>query len=100
MLTGADAGGAPHVRRFIALDGSVPPTGALDSFFVFDPLFSGGVRVAEGDVNGDGVSDYIAGAGPGRAPEVWIVDGATGALTAALAAFEPDVPRRRLRGGG
>ena len=89
LITGADAGGQPHVRRFMALDGSVPPTGALNSFFAFDPSFTGGVRVAEGDVNGDGVPDYIAGAGPGGAPEVRIVDGATGALRASLVAFEP-----------
>ena len=89
LITGADAGGAPHVRRFVALDGSAPPIGALNSYFAFATSFPGGVRVAEGDVNGDGVSDYIAGAGSGMSPEVRIVDGATGAPLASLMAFEP-----------
>ena len=90
VLTGADAGGAPHVRRFSALDGSAPTIGSLNSFFAFDALFTGGVRVAEGDVNGDGVPDYIVGAGPGRAPEVRLYDGATGTLRASFLAFEAD----------
>ncbi len=88
VLTGADAGGGPHVRRFTALDGSVPPSGALNSFFAFDPAFSGGVRVAEGDVNADGQPDYIAAAGPGGAPEVRIYDGATGVLLRSFNAYE------------
>ena len=42
------------------------PTGALQfSFFAYDPSFTGGVRVALGDVNGDGVNDIITAAGPG-----------------------------------
>jgi hypothetical protein len=89
VITGADAGGAPHVRRFMPLDGAVPAIGPLTSFLAFDPSFAGGVRVAEGDVNGDGVPDYIAGAGPGGGPEVHVIDGATGTLAAAFFAFEP-----------
>jgi FG-GAP-like repeat/FG-GAP repeat len=85
VLTGADAGGGPHVRRFVALDGTPPAAGALNSFFAFDPAFTGGVRVAEGDVNGDGIPDDIAGAGPGAAPEVRVFDGATGAAVSFLA---------------
>lgn len=43
----------------------------------FPASFRGGVRVATGDVNGDGVADLIAGAGPGGAPQVTIIDGRT-----------------------
>src|SRR4029079_11041771 len=35
VVTGADAGGGPHVRRFNALDGTPPGSGALNSFFAF-----------------------------------------------------------------
>ncbi len=89
VLTGADAGGGPHVRRFTALDGGVPPSGALTSFFAFNTGFTGGVRVAEGDVNADGQPDYITAVGAGAPPEVRIYDGATGALLRSFMAYEP-----------
>jgi hypothetical protein len=92
VLTGADAGGGPHVRRFSAIDGTTPTSGALDSFFAFDASFAGGVRVAEGDVNGDGEPDYIAAAGPGADPRINVFDGATGGLMYSILAFEPGFP--------
>jgi hypothetical protein len=88
VLTGADAGGGPHVRRFSALDGSTPLTGALNSFFAFDPSFAGGVRVATGDINGDGEPDYITAKGPGTIPEVRVFDGATGTLLWSFMPYE------------
>src|SRR4029077_8801708 len=89
IVSGADAGGGPHVRRLNALDGLTPETGALNSFFAFNGSFAGGVRVASGDVTGDGVPDIIAGACPGAPPEVRIFDGASGAMLASYVAFEP-----------
>jgi putative Ig domain-containing protein/VCBS repeat protein/FG-GAP repeat protein len=89
VLTGADMGSlGPHVRRFNAIDGGVPSTGALDSFYAFAPTFPGGVRVSEGDVNGDGVPDLITGAGPGGTPTVSVFDGASGALVSSFFAYE------------
>ena len=35
---------------------------------VVDQFFSGGVRVALADVNGDNINDILTGAGPGGAP--------------------------------
>jgi hypothetical protein len=43
----------------------------------FDPSFSGGVRVAVGDVTGDGIPDYVMGTGPGVSTQVQVIDGAT-----------------------
>lgn len=70
IITGAGAGGGPHVRVF---DGA---TGAeLAGFFAFDSAFMGGVTVAAGDVTGDSRSDLIVAAGPGGGPHVKVFDG-------------------------
>ncbi|MFL5341736.1 MAG: FG-GAP-like repeat-containing protein [Gemmataceae bacterium] len=79
--TGADAGGGPHVNVYNN-DGSL-----RYSFFAYTTKFLGGVRVATGDVNGDGVDDIITGAGPGGGPHVEVFDGATGNLMLSFFAF-------------
>jgi PKD domain/FG-GAP-like repeat len=70
IIVGADAGGGPLVRVFDRHDGRV-----LGSFFAYQSSFTGGVRVAVGDVNGDGVADIITGAGAGGGPHVKVFDG-------------------------
>ncbi len=60
---GDGTGSAPAIKVFSGADG----TTVLQSFFAFGPGFTGGVRVAAGDVNGDGRADIIAGTGPGAA---------------------------------
>jgi hypothetical protein len=83
IVTGADAGGGPHVRVFSGRDGTV-----LRSFFAYGATFTGGVRVAAGDVTGDGKADIITGAGPGGGPHVREFDGVTGALVRQFFAFD------------
>lgn len=65
IITGPGAGGRPVVRVFDGLTGNM-----IQSFLAYDPEFLGGVNVAAGDVNGDGVDEIITGAGPGGGPHV------------------------------
>ena len=50
--------------------------------------FTGGVRVAVGDVNGDTVPDLITGAGVGGGPHVKVYDGSNGDLIRSFLAWE------------
>jgi len=70
IVTGAGAGAAPHVKVFSG--SSLTETG---SFFAYDAAFTGGVRVAAGDVNGDGKSEILAAPGPGGAPHIRVFNG-------------------------
>jgi hypothetical protein len=69
IITGAGQGGGPHVKVFDGATGR-----ELASFFAFAPSFLGGVRVAAGDFNGDGMADVVTSAGPGGGPHVIVYD--------------------------
>jgi hypothetical protein len=84
IVTGADAGGGPEVKVFSGKDGSV-----LQDFFAYAPSFAGGVRVAAGDVNGDGKADVITAPGPGGGPEVKVFSGADGSVVQDFFAYAP-----------
>jgi hypothetical protein len=66
----ADAGGGPQVTVYNSATNAV-----VSVFFAFTPSFTGGVRVAVDDINGDGVQDIICAAGPGGGPQVEVIDG-------------------------
>jgi hypothetical protein len=69
VVTAADAGGGPHVRIWRVVGDHVVET-AGGGFFAYAPTFSGGVRVAAGDVDGDGRAELVTGAGPGGGAHV------------------------------
>jgi hypothetical protein len=82
IITGAGAGGSPHVKIIDATEVSQlqPNSEIADSalagqFFAYSPFFTGGVTVAAADVNGDGILDAVTGAGPGGGPHVKVIDG-------------------------
>ena len=86
LIVGAGPG-APggHVKVF---DGA---TGLeLLSFFAFDPNFTGGVRVATGDVDGDKTPDIIVGAGLGGQPHVKVYRAIDLLVLHDFLAYEPD----------
>jgi hypothetical protein len=60
---------------------------AVNSFYPF-PDFSGAIRTATGDINGDGVPDVVVGTGPGTVAAVRIFDGATGGILQDFYPFE------------
>jgi hypothetical protein len=68
-----DQGGGARVQVFAVADGKL--TQRNNFFGIEDPAFRGGGRVAVGDVNGDGRSDVIVGAGFSGGPRVAVYDG-------------------------
>jgi hypothetical protein len=68
IAVGAAAGSPPEVKVYTA-DGKL-----YSKFFAYSQTFRGGVRVAAGDVNGDGAPEIITGAGPGGGPHVRVFD--------------------------
>jgi hypothetical protein len=108
IVLGAGATGGPQVLVIdgtkvaqVQSNGMIAPAAVLASFFAYTPTFTGGVRVAIGDVNGDKVADIICGPGAGGGPQVIVVDGtkfsqllsngqiANAALLASFFAFQP-----------
>ena len=66
IVSGAGYGGGPQVRIF-------DNTGKVEGqFFAYDKNFRGGVHLAVGDVDGDGIDEIIAGAGKTGGPHVRI----------------------------
>lgn len=85
IITGAGPGGGPHVKVFDGVSLQL-----LQSFFAFGANFQGGVRVAAGDVNGDGFADIITGAGPGSGPHVIVFDSHSPNPLHSFFAYEPN----------
>jgi hypothetical protein len=67
------------------------PSNGLEafSFSPFESSFTGGVRVATGDFNQDGVDDIVTAPGFGGSARIQVTDGKTGATLGSFFAFEP-----------
>lgn len=70
VVCGSERGTPPLVRVFDAVTGQ-----RLAEFTAYEPSFRGGVRVAVGDINGDGTPDVITAPGPGRPARIRVFDG-------------------------
>ncbi|MFN8392795.1 MAG: FG-GAP-like repeat-containing protein [Bdellovibrionota bacterium] len=84
IIVAPKAGGQPRVSIFSGTDLTT-----LESFYPYDSSFLGGVNVAAGDVDGDGLEEVITGMGAGGAPQVGIFSGYDGSEQARFTAFEP-----------
>jgi len=84
IITGAGPGGGPNVAVFDGLSGA-----RVDSFFAYDPNFTGGVYVAAGNTQGTGRANIITGAGAGGGPNVKVFDGVSLAVMANFMATDP-----------
>ena len=80
---GVGAGHSPLVNVYDTVTGKV-----LFSILPYEASFTGGVRVATGDVNGDGVDDIITAPGPGGGSRIRVFDGRDGLPLGDLTAFE------------
>lgn len=97
IITGAGAGGGPHVRAFgVESEGDHKTADIVNtpvSFFAYDQSFTGGVRVAAGDLTGGDREDdsccdesreeVVTGPGSGGGPhiKVWSVRESSGLHT-------------------
>ncbi|MBX7103626.1 MAG: hypothetical protein K1X57_06070 [Gemmataceae bacterium] len=84
VITGAGENGGPHVRAFDGVTGNL-----IRDFFAYDASFRGGVFVAAGDVNFDGIADIITGAGYGGGPHVRVFDGNDARMVQEFFAYSP-----------
>lgn len=85
IVVAAGSGAGPEVR---VLDRRGQPTGV--QFLAYAAKFRGGVRIAAGDVDGDGRDEIVTGPGPGGGPHIRVFDGTTQELRFQFFAFAPE----------
>ena len=83
IITAPGPGGGPHIRIF---DNHANVRG---QFFAYDKNFRGGVNIAAGDIDKDGLDEIITGAGPGGTPHVRVFE-TDGRLISSFLAYEND----------
>lgn len=83
LIAAAPAGGGPP--EVVVFNGAGQVVGR---FFAYDKTFRGGVNLAAGDLDGDGVDEIITGTGTGGGPHVRVFD-LRGKLLAQFFPFNP-----------
>lgn len=90
IIAGAGVGGGPHIRVFDYLGNQKITPG----FFAYSENFRGGVNIATGDIDRDGIDEIIAGAGKGGGPQIRVFEGSGELKPIQFFAFHPN-----FRGG-
>lgn len=95
VILGAGRGAGPVVRvvnatklNQVRTDGAIVRGALLAEFDAYSSTFRGGVRVAAGDIDGDGRTEIVTGAGPGGPPRVKVFGGEHQEVLANFLAFE------------
>ena len=83
VIVGAGKGGGPHVKLYSTQNGQ-----ELSAFYAFSQTFGGGVNLAAADLNNDGYSEIVAGAGVGGGPEVRVFSGQNFSVIKSFMAYE------------
>jgi len=76
------AAGAPPMVRIFSKSGTF-----LDGFLAYSSTFTGGMRVAVGDIDGDGEDEIVTAPGPGGGPDIRLFE-QDGTLIGRFNAFE------------
>ncbi|GEM_PF-3160615 len=77
IITGADSGWLPQVRVFDGQTLTSVHNQLVAPFLAYGNGFRGGVRVAVGDLSGDGFAEIVTGTGPGASGQINVFDGAS-----------------------
>ncbi len=100
IIVSQDQGGIGHIKAFSSATGPInnrqfTPQGFITQDpsrllfnFVTAPGFTGGIRIAAGDVTGDGTDDLVASNGPGGGSHVQVFDGRTRSTSPSRFLFE------------
>lgn len=72
LIVGAGTGGGPRIAVFdgLSIGAGQMPTRLFSDFFALDKGLRYGVYLTVGDVDGDGITNLIVGAGPGGGPRI------------------------------
>jgi autotransporter-associated beta strand protein len=84
IITAPGPGGGPHIRVWDGVTFTL-----VREFMAYDPAFFGGVFVAAGDINHDGRTDIITGAGAGGGPHVKVFSGVDNSVIGSFLAYDP-----------
>ncbi|HJZ54549.1 MAG TPA: DUF4394 domain-containing protein [Gemmataceae bacterium] len=85
IITGTAEGGGNRCKVFSGRDLTL-----LHDFIAYDPLFTGGIRVGAGDIDGDRRADILTGPGEGSGTELRVFSGVDLTLLRSFVVYNPE----------